>query len=79
MDCKSFSDVQKKTFQKLIDKLIARNKFSAAEAKDFQVLLENARDARNVQKIMDKIKDYSSNHLIETGASPDASHFEDGQ
>lgn len=80
MDIKSFSDVQKQTFQKLLDKLIARNKFTAAEAKNFQALLENARDPRNVQTIMEKIKDYGSNILIESGgASPDASRFDDGQ
>lgn len=79
MDIKSFSDVQKQTFQKLLDKLIARNKFTPAEAKNFQALLENARDARNVQTIMEKIKDYGSNILIESGASPDESRFDDGQ
>lgn len=79
MDVKSFSEVQKQTFQKFLDKLIARNKFSPAEAKNFQALLENARDTRNVQTIMEKFKDYGSNILIETGSSPDASQFDDGQ
>lgn len=75
----SFSDVQKQTFQKLLDKLIARNKFTPAEAKNFQALLENARDTRNLQTIMEKFKDYGSSILIESGASPDASRFDDGQ
>lgn len=79
MDIKSLSDVQKQTFQKLLDKLIARNKFTPAEAKNFQALLENSRDARNLQTIMEKIKDYGSSVVIETGASPDESRFDDGQ
>lgn len=79
MDIKSFSEVQKQTFQRLLDKLIARNKFTSAEAKSFQVLLENARDARNVQTIMEKFKDYGSNILLDSDASPDESRFVDGQ
>lgn len=74
MDIKSFTDVQKETFQKLLDKLIARNKFTPAEAKNFQDLLD-ARDARNVKTIMEKIKDYGSNILIDA----DESRFDDGQ
>lgn len=81
MDVKSFSEVQKQTFQKLLDKLIARNKFTPVEAKNFQALLENARDARNVQLIMEKIKDYGSTVLLDTtGATPpDETRFDDGQ
>lgn len=79
MDIKSLSEVQKQTFQRLLDKLIARNKFTPAEAKSFQVLLENARDARNVQTIMEKFKDYGSNILLDSDASPDESRFGDGQ
>lgn len=57
MDIKPLSDVQKQTFQCLVDKLIARKKFTAQEAEDFQKLVENARNSRNLQKIMETFKD----------------------
>ena len=57
MDVKSLSDVQKQIFQSLIEKLIARNKFSQNEAENFQKLLENVRDSKNFHKIMEKLKE----------------------
>ncbi|XP_055687378.1 retinal homeobox protein Rx isoform X2 [Lutzomyia longipalpis] len=57
MDIKPLSDVQKQTFQCLVDKLIARKKFTTKETEDFQKLVENARNSRNLQKIMETFKD----------------------
>lgn len=57
MDVKSLSDVQKQIFQRLIEKLIERNKFSQNEAENFKKLLENVRDTKNFHKIMEKLKE----------------------
>lgn len=76
MDIQSIAEVQK-----LLDKLIARNKFTATEAKSFRTLLENtrARDDCNFQTIMEKIKDYGANILVEANISPIDSRFDDGE
>lgn len=57
MDIKPLSDVQKQTFQLLLDKLAARSKFTKIEAENFQNLLENVRDTKNFHCIMEKLKD----------------------
>lgn len=57
MDLKSFTDVQKQLFQRLIEKLIARNKYSQSEIENIQKLLENVRDTKNFHKIMEKLKE----------------------
>lgn len=57
MDIKPLSDVQKQTFQLLLDKLAARSKFTKIEAENFQNLLENVRDTKNFHFIMEKLKD----------------------
>ena len=57
MDWKSFTDVQKQLLQRLIEKLIARNKYSQSEIENIQKLLENVRDTKNFQKIMEKLKE----------------------
>ncbi|XP_055609397.1 retinal homeobox protein Rx isoform X2 [Uranotaenia lowii] len=57
MDIKSLSDVQKQIFQNLVEKLVARNKFSPNEAEDVQKLLDDVRDAKNFHKIMEKLKE----------------------
>lgn len=78
MDIQAFSDVQKQTFQRLLDKLIARNKFSQHEVENFQALLENARDSRNLQKIMEKFKECGQIEMMDHSNSPDQ-YDEDGQ
>ncbi|CAO1319729.1 unnamed protein product [Diamesa hyperborea] len=57
MDIKSLNDVQKQLFQRLIEKLIARNKCPPNEIENMQKLLENVRDTKNFQKIMEKLKE----------------------
>lgn len=57
MDIKTLNDGQKQNFQRLLDKLIARNKFTVNEAENFRSLLENVRDSKNLQFIMEKLKD----------------------
>lgn len=57
MDIKSLNDVQKQLFQRLIEKLVARNKCSQNEVENIKKLLENVRDTKNFQKIMEKLKE----------------------
>lgn len=57
MDIKSINDVQKQLFQRLIQKLIARNQCTPSEIENMQKVLENVRDTKNFQMIMEKLKD----------------------
>jgi hypothetical protein len=57
MDVKLVNDVQKQIFQRLIEKLLLHNKFTAIEADNLKKLLENVRDTKNFDKIMEKLKE----------------------
>jgi hypothetical protein len=57
MDVKLVNDVQKQIFQRLIEKLLLHNKFTAKEAENLRKLLENVRDTKNFDKIMEKLKE----------------------
>lgn len=76
---KSWSDGQNETFQRLLNKLIARDKFSTVEAKQFQALLENARESRNLQKIMEKLKECDNIVIDSTTADDTDDANYDGQ
>lgn len=57
MDIKSLNDVQKQLFQRVIQKLIARNQCTPSEIENMQKLLDNVRDTKNFHMIMEKLKD----------------------
>lgn len=57
MDLKSLNDVQKQLFQRVIQKLIARNQCTPSEIENMQKLLDNVRDTQNFHLIMEKLKD----------------------
>lgn len=57
MDLKSINDVQKQLFQRVIQKLIARNQCTPSEIENMQKLLDNVRDTKNFHIIMEKLKD----------------------
>lgn len=57
MDIRSISDVQKQFFQRLIQKLVARNLCSPSEIENMQKLMDNVRDTKNFHLIMEKLKD----------------------
>ncbi|CRL03503.1 CLUMA_CG016482, isoform A [Clunio marinus] len=57
MDIKALNDVQKQLFQRVVEKLIARNQCTPSEIENMQKLLENVRDTKNFQMIMEKLKD----------------------
>lgn len=57
MDLKSLNDVQKQLFQRVIQKLIARNQCTPSEIENMQKLLDNVRDTKNFHMIMEKLKD----------------------
>lgn len=57
MDLKSLNDVQKQLFQRVIQKLIARNQCTPSEIENMQKLLDNVRDTKNFHIIMEKLKD----------------------
>lgn len=57
MDIKSLNDVQKQLFQRVIQKLIARNQCTPSEIENMQKLLENVRDTKNFHVIMEKLKE----------------------
>ena len=57
MDLKSLNDVQKQLFQRVIQKLIARNQCTPSEIENMQKLLDNVRDTKNFHIIMEKLKE----------------------
>jgi hypothetical protein len=57
MDVKSLNDVQKQLFQRVIQKLIARNQCTPSEIENMQKLLDNVRDTKNFHMIMEKLKE----------------------
>lgn len=57
MDIKALNDVQKQLFQRVIQKLIARNQCTPSEIENMQKLLDNVRDTKNFHMIMEKLKD----------------------
>jgi hypothetical protein len=57
MDIKSMNDVQKQLFQRVIQKLVARNQCTPSEVENMQKLLDNVRDTKNFHMIMEKLKD----------------------
>lgn len=57
MDIKSMNDVQKQLFQRVIQKLVARNQCSPSEIENMQKILDNVRDTKNFHAIMEKLKD----------------------
>lgn len=62
MDIKTpVTEVQKQTFQHLVEKIVANNnKFPPKEIESFRHLLENIRDTKNFQTIMEKFKSVES-------------------
>lgn len=51
------NDVQKQLFQRVIQKLIARNQCTPSEIENMQKLLDNVRDTKNFHMIMEKLKE----------------------
>lgn len=56
----SMSNVQKQTFQNIFEKLVSSNgdgsKFPPKQLENFRHLLENVRDSKNLQLIVEKFK-----------------------
>lgn len=57
MDIRSLNDVQKQLFERIIQKLIARNQCAPSDLSNTQKLLESIRDTKNFHMIMEKLKD----------------------
>lgn len=58
MDIRSLNDVQKQLFERVIQKLIARNHNSSEISQAQKLLLDTIRESpKNFQMIMDKLKD----------------------
>ncbi|KAG5677862.1 hypothetical protein PVAND_007582 [Polypedilum vanderplanki] len=57
MDIRSLNDVQKQLFERIVQKLIARNQCTPSDFNNTQKLLEIIRDTKNFHMIMEKLKD----------------------
>lgn len=57
MDIRSLNDVQKQLFERIIQKLIARNQCTPSDISNTQKLLDSIRDTKNFHMIMEKIKE----------------------
>lgn len=57
MDIRSLSDVQKQLFERVIQKLIARNHSPSDISQTQKLLLDSLRDSKNFHMIMEKLKD----------------------
>jgi hypothetical protein len=57
MDIRSLNDVQKQLFERIIQKLIARNQCTPSDISNTQTLLESIRDTKNLHMIMEKLKE----------------------
>jgi hypothetical protein len=57
MDIQSLNDVQKQFFERIIQKLVARNQSAPNDVNNSQKLLDYIRDTKNFHMIMEKLKD----------------------
>jgi len=57
MDIQSLNDVQKQLFERIIQKLIARNQCTPSDISNTQKLLDSIRDTKNLHMIMEKLKE----------------------
>lgn len=57
MDIRSLNDVQKQLFERVVQKLIARNHPPSEINETQKLLIENLRDSKNFHMIMEKLKD----------------------